>query len=272
VVNTFGSVLSAVVDGVGKLVNFTSSLWEDIQDYGVNAVASAVDDLGIVDCGEGSSCRSALETGLEVALASMGVPPSLPNFDQLVDQGFDYVAAQVASEVGVPSELSDYASDAAQKFVKKAATDMSASYQVAKLPPWLSPDLRFDPASLTLELFGRGLNFPYKARPGLFRLSSPVFAGAFVVLPQRLPSQILGEPPIVFPMVLQPNLYNLPPPPKGYDAYNRARVDKNNWAKLRYHDGCYRLLLTGLSNPGGVTPLIDVPFFADRLPIVNCSP
>ncbi|HSN19567.1 MAG TPA: hypothetical protein VLS49_02745, partial [Usitatibacter sp.] len=261
VIDTFGSVLSAIVDGVGKLVNFTSNLWEEIQDAAVDAVASAVDEIGIVDCGAGSTCRAALETGLEVAMASMGVPPSLPNFDELVDQGFDYVAAQIASEAGIPDVVSDYASDQAQAFVKKAAKDLKASYGVPGLPDWLAADLRFDPAYLVVEVHGMGLAHPYDSRPRILRDNGPIYAGANLLLPLRLPGD--GEAALRFPMVLPPNLEGLPPAPPGASEYDKARIDKKNWTQLRYTGGCYALRLTGLSDPGGVTPLFDVAFRAE---------
>ncbi len=49
-------------------------------------------------------------------------------------------------------------------------------------------------------------------------------------------------------------------------------MDKNNWVKLRYTNGCYNLVLTGLSAPGGITPLMNVSFLADDQSIVPCTP
>ncbi|HUD71447.1 MAG TPA: hypothetical protein VMQ62_05755 [Dongiaceae bacterium] len=270
VVDTFGSVLSGIVDGIGKLVNFTSNLWEEIQDQAVDAVAHAVDDLGIVDCGPGSKCRDALETGLEVALASMGVPPSIPNFEELTDMGADYIASQIASEAGIPEVVSDYASDKAQEFVKKAVADMKAANAVPGLPDWLVPDLHFRNAFLTIELFGRGTDLPYDSRPAVIRAHTAIFAGAYVPLPRRLPKP--GETPVILPMVLPPNLDGLPESPSKYDEYQKARVNKNDWVKLRYKGGCYNLVLTGLSDPGGVAPLMNASFIADDQNIVPCTP
>lgn len=268
VVDTFGSVLSAVVDGLGKLVNYISNLWEEIKAKAVDSVANVLTDLKIANCGEGSLCRQALTTGLEIALASMGVPPSLPNFDELTQMGFDYMAEQAASEVGAPDFIADYASEQAQNFVKKVAADLKAHNTVPGLPDWLVPDLHFNPAFLTMELFGMGLDQPYLSRPGIIRGHTSIFAGAFVLIPQRLPKP--GEKPIVFPMVLPPNLEDLPDPPSNYDEYQKSRVDKNNWVKQRYTNGCYNLVLIGLSDPGGLTPLFNVSFFADT--VVSCTP
>jgi len=141
---------------------------------------------------------------------------------------------------------------------------------VPLLPDWLVPDLHFNPGFLTMELFGMGLDTPYLTRPGIIRGNTPIFAGAFVYIPQRLPKP--GEKPIVFPMALPPNLQDLPDPPSNYDEYQKSRVDKKNWTNLRYTNGCYDLVLTGLSDPGGVSPLLHATFLADTLPIVGCTP
>src|SRR6185295_10497198 len=142
---------------------------------------------------------------------------------------------------------------------------------VPGLPDWLVPDLHFRHAFLTLELFGRGFDKPYSSRPGIIRSNSPIYAGTFVTVPQRLPKP--GEKPILFPMVLPPNLDGLPDPPAKYDDYQKARVNKNDWVKLRYTAGCYHLVLTGLSDPGGIAPLLNASCLAAAEDsIVPCTP
>ena len=267
-VDSFSSVISAVVDAIGNVVNFTSKLWESIQDSVVAAVGDVIGKLsfGLINCGEGTPCRAALETGLEVALASMGVPPDLPNFDQLVDQGFDYMAAQVASQVGVPTELVDYASDKSREFVKKSAAEMRSDYAVPKLPDWLAPTLLFEPAFIVVPLRGMGKNHPYATTPLLIRKNETVFDGAMVALPRMLPDA--SEPPLILPMALPANLDGLPPPPKGYSSYEQARVAKDYWIKLRY-GMCYPLYLVALSSPGGVQKVVDLKFSSkDATPCV----
>jgi hypothetical protein len=266
-IDSVGSVLSAVVDGVGKIVDFTSSAWESIQDGVVAVVGDVVTATGIVDCGEGSACESALKAGLEIALASMGVPPSLPNFDQLVDQGFDYMAAQVASQVGAPPELADYASAQAQAFVKKAAKDLRAQQGHPKLPAWLEPTLNFAPAAIVVPLRGAGKAYPYASTPLVMRKNSVPYLGATLALPRMLPGA--AEPALKFPMTLPPDLFYLPPPPAGNDDYSSAFVDKENWLTLRY-DACYHFYLIALSTPGGVQKVADFSFHAKTS--LGCTP
>lgn len=273
--DSFGSVLTGVIDGIGQLVNYTANLWEEIQDAVVDVAASAVDSVGIIDCGQGSTCRAALETGLEIGLASMGLPPSLPNFEELIDHGVDYLAAQVAAQAGVPSVVADYASDKAQKFVKEVVEDLKKSHSMPGLPDWLVADLRFEPAVLTVEVYGQGKTQPFKGRPGVIRKHTSVYSGAFIQLPRHLPKKGV-EPPLVFPMALPPNADDLPEPPPLYtymiwgekvtvypSEYQRAIWYKQKWLDLRYKNGCYHVHLVALSDPGGIYELISSNIRAD---------
>lgn len=275
--DTFGSIVTGLVDAVAKLVNEASELWQKVQDAAVDAVADGITALPLgVDCDD--TCQTALETGLEIGLATMGVPPSLPNFDALVDQGFDYLAAQAMSEIGVPPTIAGYASDqlsdAGQKFMNASIDSMKASpYSIPKLPAWLVPDLRFDRAYLTLELYGQGTADAqaFTTRPAIILNNDPIFAGTFVKLPRKIPAKATGTP-LVFPLVLEPNLAGLPPPPPNYGPYHAARVDKKYWLDLRYKNGCYHLYLTALlPDPADVYHLFASNFRTED-PAMACGP
>jgi hypothetical protein len=267
--DSFGAVLTGIVDALGDIVNYTSKLWEEIQDEVVDAAASVIDNF--VDCGQGSICRSALETGLEIGLATMGVPPSLPNFDELVDQGVEYLAAQVAAQTGIPSVLTDYAAQEAKDFVQDVVKNMKANYDIKGLPNWLAPDIRFESAYLVMELYGRGKTLPFDSTPSLIRNNGPIYAGVLVGLPRNLPKKNV-EPPLLFPMVLPPNTYGLPPAPPTTvttfagsvtfypNEYDKAVWNKNVWITQRYANGCYALHLTALSDPGGIYKVLSAKF------------
>ncbi|MCC6196942.1 MAG: hypothetical protein IT518_21015 [Burkholderiales bacterium] len=274
--DTFGSIVTGLVDAVAKLVNAASAAWEDIQDYAVSAVADGINAMapGLCD----STCRAALETGLEVGLATMGVPPSLPNFDQMVDGGFDYLAAQAMSQAGVPGVIADYAEDElsaqAQKFMKEAIASMKETpYAMDKLPNWLVPDLQFERAVLTVDLWGPGVaaNEAFANAPALMLKHDDVYVGGFYKLPRKIPKKSSGKP-LRFPIVLEPNLSGLPSAPANYDAYNTARVDKQRWVAQRYTKGCYNIwIIALLSNPAEVNKLFSAKIRADALPVKGCA-
>ena len=53
-------------------------------------------------CGGSAECKTLVSAGVDIGLAALGVPPTLPNFDKLMDEGADYLAATLAEESGVP--------------------------------------------------------------------------------------------------------------------------------------------------------------------------
>ena len=78
-------------------LNWISKAYSDLKAEVVNLVANFV---------PGELCgKQCLGTILDGALASMGIPPSIPNFDQLVNQGMDYLAQQAALQIGIPEEV-----------------------------------------------------------------------------------------------------------------------------------------------------------------------
>lgn len=95
--------------GVGEQAWY-ESFW-DFAKSGVDWVSQAYTDLktAVVDgvaglaCGGDEFCRSLVSQGLDIGMAAMGLPPSLPNFDQLLDDGFDYLAAEIAAQAGCSS-------------------------------------------------------------------------------------------------------------------------------------------------------------------------
>src|SRR3989304_3062672 len=79
--------------------NWASEAFDDLKGAVVDFVAQNVPGLTTI-CPK--SCLSAV---LDAGLVALGVPPRLPNFDQLMEQGFDYLAQQAVSEIGIPPEL-----------------------------------------------------------------------------------------------------------------------------------------------------------------------
>lgn len=67
----------------------------------VDLAAQLIDALPGLSCND--VCRAGLRAGLEMAIAAYtGMPPSLPNFDELMDKGIDYAVELAAAEAGVP--------------------------------------------------------------------------------------------------------------------------------------------------------------------------
>lgn len=137
--------ISGLIDAVGAMVNDIAKLYDDIKKAAVKAVGSAIGELGIIDCDEGSDCQKYLMAGLDAALASVGLPPSLPNFDELVDNGLDYLVEVAAEETGVPEAALDEMRDIA----RQALADMKTQHTFDGVD-WLTPDDGFRPAKLMM--------------------------------------------------------------------------------------------------------------------------
>jgi len=257
------SFVGEIVDGIGQLVDFAAKTWDDIKAKTVQAVADGLNTIHVVDCDE--LCQKGLRVALELAMASMGVPPSLPNFEQLQQQGLDYLAAEAAEATGVPEPIAQIIVNHAKEFVEEEASSMRRNYSVSGLPDWLAPDILLEPAVLTMKLWGTGE--PLATKPLVIRNSDPIFAFANLVLPRRLPSP--AEPSLAIPMVLQPNLEGLPEVPPGHSEYGKAVWFKDRWYETRFVNGCYELVLTALA-PGDVISLFQAKFRADVLPVQGC--
>lgn len=94
-------------DFVKGAVNWISKAYESLKQ-------AIVDVVGSIVCGGDETCKDVLMMGLNAGLAALGVPPSLPNFDQLMDQGLDYLAAEIASEITGTDVAKDLLAQAAQ--------------------------------------------------------------------------------------------------------------------------------------------------------------
>lgn len=88
------------VDYLGKVVNSYSFMW----DAAKNAVVDFVGDI-VCPSGTEKECKAGLSMAVNAGLVAVGLPPDLPNFDSLVNEGLDYYAAELARQAGIPEEV-----------------------------------------------------------------------------------------------------------------------------------------------------------------------
>lgn len=141
--DALGDLVGSVADAVEWAVNQAAQTYESIKRAAIRYVATAIADL--TGCEE--VCEQALTLATEMALASMGLPPSLPDFDALVNEGFDYLAAELANEVGVPDWVAEQAVGLAREMV-----DHAHATRGMPLSPWLVPDTGGRSSVLRLEV------------------------------------------------------------------------------------------------------------------------
>ncbi|NLT57976.1 MAG: S-layer homology domain-containing protein [Clostridiales bacterium] len=141
----------SLADFAAKLVNWVSKAYADLKSGLINLVVSALPDA------LQGPLRVALTALVDYGLASIGIPPTLPNFDQLADLGVGYLAAVAMQQAGVPAdsltaygleELTDKVGDGLRESAKRASPN-PMNWTFIKLDP---EDL-YRPAHLLVELY-----------------------------------------------------------------------------------------------------------------------
>ena len=255
--NAWGDAVTGFIDTIGGLVKDAGQLWKAIKAKVLEIAADVITAAG-VPCD--ADCEKGLELGLNLALASAGIPPELPNLEALKGDLRDYVAAEIADQVapGVPG--TDVLAKEALKFADKSLEHYvgGSGGGGGGLPSWLTLDIGLEPAVLylTLEHVQQAPPPPLESLPSDTLLAvgqGKAFGKAAVRVPQRfyLKDLILGpfRDTLKVPIVLRPNLSNVPISPyqKGCEsfahgntfvlskcmqnvAYNIALWNKQHWA------------------------------------------
>jgi hypothetical protein len=222
--DSFSNLVTGVVDFIGALVNDVAAVYENIKAKVAAVIVDVLDAVG-VPCGEepphAPTCRQLVSTGMNIALAAAGMPPSLPNFNGLKSLGRDYVAAQIASQTGLPQPVAAAALQLAQKGLEELEKKSGGG---GGLPSWLTGDLGLDPAYFLVEvemppqLPASALLLPFTK--GL------EFLPTMVMMPTRAAFENSYQTHMTIPVVLKPNY-----PSRGYTqgAYKDALLRKQDW-------------------------------------------
>lgn len=88
-----GACVGDLISYFEDAVNWVSKAYESAKDKAAGFVADGLGVIPIPGCDK-SCLKDGLSIGMDVALTSMGVPPSIPNIDELEEQGLDYLAEQ----------------------------------------------------------------------------------------------------------------------------------------------------------------------------------
>ncbi len=166
--NFASGFVTGLYSGLGDFVTWWAEAFQSIK----SGVASVVADVVQVLPGVGelckatenvASCKSIIEAGMDYGLASMGLPPSLPNWEQLQEQGMDYLASEVSQQMssatGLPPDITKLAADKALELSKgmaqktmEAMTENRGRAFNSWNANWVIPYEGMDPASRTIKL------------------------------------------------------------------------------------------------------------------------
>jgi hypothetical protein len=204
----FSDFVSGAIEGVAWFVNKISDMYSSIKTFVVKRVVDALDWVGNNVVGY-DFCQSACETlvvaAVDYGMAAMGLPPSLPNFDQLTSMGVDYLATQIAEQTGVPPEVVDHAYDIAVQSVKKMKETRGGAGPAPALFDWAVNYTGFTPAALVLKL--RHFNVAgAKKSPAVLWIdpSDQIFQWTTIPLPKDMPEIVSSGIPFYEPFLTVP--------------------------------------------------------------------
>ncbi len=197
-----GDFFSDVVSWAVDAVNWASRTYENIKNAAIDAACSVA----------GERFRGAFEMGLNIGMAAIGVPPGIPNFDELTDMGVEYlvaVAAEQAIGAGVDPML---ATEAAEKGVNAFVDEMrreanGGGDMNAFFKP--DPDYYYRPAYMELKITNPE-SVPTNQVTGKIRVTvkdgnwdEDLFHEAFFHVPSIRPGQT-----VTLPVYLEENMEN----------------------------------------------------------------
>lgn len=209
-----------------KIVNFVANSYNNIKGELVSQIAKGLTALG-APCED--ICQMVISSGLGIGQAALGMPPSLPNFDQMMDQGVDYLVKEISSQM-TGAELpftQDFVESTSKKtlggfrqIISKHLAD-EAVKQKAPMKP--DPDYLYNPAQLKVTIKNVGtetgsgsIDFRYtESTPGLDvdLVTRDLFVPAKLNVPLVNPGESL-----TIPIVLTEN----------YKDYGNSAKDKSS--------------------------------------------
>ena len=152
--------ISAVVDFFSDLVSYAAQLtnWVASTYNGLKAglITLVAQNLPLIPDSLRDELEDALTAMVDYGLASMGIPPTLPNFDDLTDLGVDYLATVAMETAGIPA--TDYMKDGLVELGESVGETINSSANTSTPNPmgwdWIKqdPDLMYRPAYILLTL------------------------------------------------------------------------------------------------------------------------
>ncbi len=113
-INSLGDLVDAATGGITDLWDWVSEKYSGLKKLAVDIAMNytpfglqckaAAEAIGGKDAA--GYCRAAAEVGVNAGMAALGLPPSIPNYNQLIDQGVDaavdLAADQITEQTGIP--------------------------------------------------------------------------------------------------------------------------------------------------------------------------
>lgn len=211
------SIVTAVPSALGVGVNFLA----DVYNGAVDAVKKLAFEVLIKVDPTGTcqkfadQCKQGIEVGMTYAMTSVGLPPSIPNWDEMKQEGLDYFAHELAErlkEEGIPEALTEAAlKELTQAIIDQMTANRGSQTNLAF--SWIERFYGFTPSSWSTPVYKHGVE-PVLGGITFETFPTDLFGGTSVQLPSNFPPPlpVLDISAIRLPIVLPPNLAGIPPP------------------------------------------------------------
>ena len=195
--------------------NLASHLYTEIQDAVEDVVKDGIMLVPVVSdiCkSEKAACDLVVHAALEAGLTAMGAPPSLPNWEDLKEQGIEYLATELAAQT-VPPEVAEEFAKRTLEMAENAFADMTARRGGSDPAcDWVIPYEGLEPAILTTTVLARK-DAVLPENLVLHRPRNGVYAATTVPLrPAQFKSNESPWRWLTIPMVLYPDFTDIPAP------------------------------------------------------------
>ncbi len=153
VTDAISEFFSDVVGFVGDLTNWVASTYNSLK---TGLIAFVAQNLPLIPDSLRDELQTVLQGLVDYGLASIGIPPTLPNFDQLTSMGTDYLATMAMEAAGIPPI--DYLKDGLSDLGSGLAANATSSANVGGPNPFSwnfiksDPDYLYRPAYMLITL------------------------------------------------------------------------------------------------------------------------
>ncbi len=219
ITSSYGALITGALSFAESGINALAKLADDVKqllaDVALAALTlepfgSACDALPSV----GPSCEDLVKAGITAGMVSMGLPPSLPNFDDLKNAGVEYIAGQIQAQTGLPPPIAEEA----LKMALETLEDMGRRAG-GKDPKsnWVTPYLGLQPAIAEIVIQQNTAD-PIPDGLLLLRKTTDLFEGA----PVSIPSVFPASGALRIPMQLKPNIAGITNPVCRYGFFETS--------------------------------------------------
>jgi hypothetical protein len=188
-------IVGSIVSFFADVVNWISQAFEDIKGACASIISNAI-------CFGDSGCVSVIgplvSTGINTGLASMGIPPSLPNFNQLAEMGTDYLTKTLVAQAGIDPLVVDYAGQITSDVVKPGVEEFVKKSEYSDTNGLMPiPELQPHPAYMLIEIRNSQNEITLPGTLTISDVPNHCFAEKSVAIPPLQPGESMNVPVVL---------------------------------------------------------------------------